>query len=74
MLSKNFRINHKLDVDLCTEFPCMICRQDWTARRLSNKRAIPLHVQVWGKLQGKAVGLKLGVRATPKALRRGDAP
>jgi hypothetical protein len=39
----------------------------------SNKRAIPLQVQVWGKLQGKAVGLKLGVRATPKALRRGDA-
>ena len=36
-------------------------------------RVIPLHVQVWGKLQGKAVGLKLGVRATSKALRRGDA-
>jgi hypothetical protein len=39
MLSKNFQTNHQLDIDLWTEFPCMIWHQDWAARRVSKKRA-----------------------------------
>jgi hypothetical protein len=32
MLSKNFQASHQLDVDLCTEFPCTLYRQNCPLR------------------------------------------
>jgi hypothetical protein len=46
MLSKNFQTNHQLDIDLRTEFPCMIWHQDWAAQRVSKKRAIVIDQSV----------------------------
>ena len=45
MLSKNFLAIHQLDINLWTEFLCVMYRENLPSRIVSSKRAICVHLE-----------------------------